>query len=71
MIVVPRWYWKNHRVVRVNNSLENSINRIKDKAIVPILFTEESKLSAITNAKKANIIRNNNHYRHTKVEIRV
>jgi len=44
----------------LEEDLENSINRIKDKAIVPILFTEESKLSAITNAKKANIIRNNN-----------
>lgn len=44
----------------LEENLENSINRIKDKAIVPILFTEESKLSAITNAKKANIIRNNN-----------
>ncbi len=44
----------------LEEDLENSINRIKDKAIVPILFTEESKLSAITNAKKAKIIRNNN-----------
>lgn len=44
----------------LEENLENSISRIKDKAIVPILFTEESKLSAITNAKKANIIRNNN-----------
>lgn len=44
----------------LEEDLENSISRIKDKAIVPILFTEESKLSAITNAKKANIIRNNN-----------
>lgn len=44
----------------LEESLENSINRIKDKAIVPILFTEESKLSAITNAKRANIIRNDN-----------
>jgi magnesium-transporting ATPase (P-type) len=44
----------------LEENLHNSINRIKDKAIVPILFTEESKLSAITNAKKANIIRNNN-----------
>lgn len=44
----------------LEDHLKNSINRIKDKAIVPILFTEESKLSAITNAKKANIIKNNN-----------
>ncbi|OOM75057.1 calcium-transporting ATPase 1 [Clostridium puniceum] len=44
----------------LEENLENNINRIKDKAIVPILFTEESKLSAITNAKRANIIRNNN-----------
>lgn len=44
----------------LEESLEESINRIKDKAIVPILFTEESKLSAITNAKKANIIKNKN-----------
>jgi len=44
----------------LEENLENSIERIKDKAIVPILFTEESKLSAITNAKKANIIKNDN-----------
>jgi magnesium-transporting ATPase (P-type) len=44
----------------LEESLEESINRIKDKAIIPILFTEESKLSAITNAQKANIIRNKN-----------
>ncbi|WP_270564596.1 cation-transporting P-type ATPase [Clostridium beijerinckii] len=44
----------------LEENLENTINRIKDKAIVPILFTEESKLSAITNAKMANIIKNNN-----------
>jgi magnesium-transporting ATPase (P-type) len=44
----------------LEDDIEHSINRIKDKAIVPILFTEESKLSAITNAKKANIIRNTN-----------
>ncbi|MVX63061.1 cation-transporting P-type ATPase [Clostridium chromiireducens] len=44
----------------LEENLEIIINRIKDKAIVPILFTEESKLSAITNAKKANIIRNDN-----------
>lgn len=44
----------------LEENLEESINRIKDKAIVPILFTEESKLSAITNAKKANIIKNDN-----------
>jgi len=44
----------------LEENLENIIERIKDKAIVPILFTEESKLSAITNAKKANIIKNDN-----------
>ncbi|AWK50977.1 ATPase [Clostridium beijerinckii] len=44
----------------LEENLKNSIERIKDKAIVPILFTEESKLSAITNAKKANIIKNDN-----------
>lgn len=44
----------------LEENIEESINRIKDKAIVPILFTEESKLSAITNAKKVNIIRNDN-----------
>lgn len=27
---------------------------------MPIIFTEESKLSAITNAKKANLIKNSN-----------
>lgn len=51
-------------IIGLENPLEDNlldtINRIKDKAIVPILFTEESKLSAITNAKKANIIRNDN-----------
>lgn len=44
----------------LEEDIESSISRIKDKAIVPILFTEESKLSAITNAKKVNIIRNDN-----------
>lgn len=44
----------------LEEDIESTINQIKDKAIVPILFTEESKLSAITNAKKARIIRNDN-----------
>lgn len=44
----------------LEDDIENNINNIKDKAMVPILFTEESKLSAITNAKKAKIIRNDN-----------
>lgn len=44
----------------LEDDIEYSINLIKDKAIVPILFTEENKLSAITNAKKAKIIRNDN-----------
>lgn len=44
----------------LEDDIENKINTIKDKAMVPILFTEESKLSAITNAKKAKIIRNDN-----------
>lgn len=47
--------------VSLENPLEDDymsdITYMKDNAIVPILFTEESKLSAITNARKAGIIR--------------
>ena len=44
----------------LGDSLKNSINKIKDKALLPIIFTEESKLSAITNANKANLIKSKN-----------
>ena len=44
----------------LEDNLENSISKIKDKALVPIIFTEESKLSAITNAAKANLIKSKN-----------
>lgn len=51
-------------ILGLENPLEDdlhiSLNRIKDKGLVPIIFTEESKLSAITNAKKANLIKNSN-----------
>ncbi|AQS08993.1 calcium-transporting ATPase 1 [Clostridium saccharobutylicum] len=51
-------------IVGLENPLEDdlhiSLNKIKDKGLVPIIFTEESKLSAITNAKKANLIKNSN-----------
>ena len=51
-------------IIALDNPLEDeieiNIDKIKEKAMVPILFTEESKLSAITNAKKAKIIRNDN-----------
>lgn len=47
--------------IALENPLEDDyvsdILYMKDNAIVPILFTEESKLSAITNARKAGIIR--------------
>lgn len=44
----------------LEENLNSSLSRIKDKGLVPIIFTEESKLSAITNAKKANLIKNSN-----------
>ncbi|WP_244833301.1 cation-transporting P-type ATPase [Clostridium sp. BJN0001] len=40
------------------DTLEDSVESIKNKGIIPILFTEENKLSAITNGKRANIIKN-------------
>lgn len=42
------------------HNIKNDIRNIKDRGIVPILFTEESKLSAITNCLKCEIIRNKN-----------
>ena len=44
----------------LEDNLENSINKIKKKGLLPIIFTEESKLSAITNANKANLIKSKN-----------
>ena len=44
----------------LEDNLDNSITKIKDKALLPIIFTEESKLSAMTNAAKANIIKGKN-----------
>lgn len=44
----------------LEDNLESSMSRIKDKGIVPIIFTEESKLSAMTNAAKANLIKSKN-----------
>ncbi|SFC62204.1 cation-transporting P-type ATPase [Clostridium uliginosum] len=40
----------------LQDSIEEKIREIKDNGIVPILFTEENKVSAITTAKKAKII---------------
>lgn len=44
----------------LEDNLEISMSRIKDKGIVPIIFTEESKLSAMTNAARANLIKSKN-----------
>ena len=44
----------------LEDNLDNSITKIKDKALLPIIFTEESKLSAMTNAAKANLIKGKN-----------
>lgn len=44
----------------LEDNLENSINKIRDKSLVPIIFTEENKLSAITNAAKAKLIKSKN-----------
>lgn len=41
------------------DDLEERVNKIKDSGIIPILFTEENKISAITNAKKARLIYKN------------
>lgn len=41
----------------LEDSYKEDIAFMKENAMVPILFTEESKLSAITNARKAGIIR--------------
>ncbi len=42
----------------LKNNIKNDIRNLKDRGIVPILFTDESKLSAITNGLKSEIIRN-------------
>lgn len=44
----------------LQDNLENSVVKIKDKALLPIIFTEESKLSAMTNAARANLIKSKN-----------
>lgn len=44
----------------LEDDLKYSLNKIKDQGIVPIIFTEEGKLSAITNLKKAGVIKNSN-----------
>lgn len=44
----------------LEDNLDNSITKIKDKALLPVIFTEESKLSAMTNAAKANLIKAKN-----------
>ncbi len=42
----------------LKHNIKNDIRNLKDRGIVPILFTDESKLSAITNGLKTEIIRN-------------
>lgn len=44
----------------LKHNIRNDIRNIKDRGIVPILFTDESKLSAIANCLKCEIIRNKN-----------
>jgi len=44
----------------LKHNIKNEVRNIKDRGIVPILFTDESKLSAITNCLKCEIIRNKN-----------
>lgn len=44
----------------LKHNIKNDIRNLKDRGIVPILFTDESKLSAITNSLKCDIIRNKN-----------
>lgn len=44
----------------LKHNIRNDVRDIKDRGIVPILFTEESKLSAIANCLKCEIIRNKN-----------
>lgn len=41
------------------DDIEKRVREIKDNGIIPILFTEENKISAITMAKKAKIIYKN------------
>lgn len=51
-------------VIGLENPLDEYLNKnlekIKNQGIVPIIFTEEGKLSAITTMKKAGIIKNSN-----------
>ncbi|MBE6062756.1 MAG: cation-transporting P-type ATPase [Clostridium butyricum] len=44
----------------LEDDLKESLNKIKDQGIIPIIFTEEGKLSAIANLKKAGVIKNSN-----------
>lgn len=44
----------------LEDNLKYSLNKIKDQGIVPIIFTEEGKPSAITTLKKAGVIKNSN-----------
>ncbi|MBW6408526.1 P-type ATPase [Clostridium weizhouense] len=43
----------------LTDDIEETVREIKDNGIIPILFTEENKISAITMAKKAKIIYKN------------
>ncbi|NFO13050.1 cation-transporting P-type ATPase [Clostridium botulinum] len=43
----------------LKEDIEERVNKIKDNGIIPILFTEENKISAITTAKKARLIYKN------------
>ena len=44
----------------LEDNLNESINKIKDKSIIPIIFTEENKLSAMTNLGKSKLIKGKN-----------
>lgn len=44
----------------LEDDLKGSLEKIRDQGIVPIIFTEEGKLSAITSMKRAGIIKNSN-----------
>ncbi|AOR22966.1 cation-transporting P-type ATPase [Clostridium taeniosporum] len=43
----------------LKDDIEDRVNKIKNSGIIPILFTEENKISAITTAKKARFIYKN------------
>lgn len=42
----------------LKDNLKYSLNKINNEGLIPIIFTEEGKLSAITSLKKAGVIKN-------------